>query len=114
MLLDGELKKAGVKGEKIIGYDNELPHHMDIGLEVLTGRADAGPGIRAVANLLDMDFIPLKWERFDLIILKDRFFEQGVQLFLGILRNEEFKNKAKKLKGYDLDHSGEMIFPQQV
>ncbi|MBN2061282.1 MAG: helix-turn-helix transcriptional regulator [Deltaproteobacteria bacterium] len=114
LLLDGELKKAGIRGEEIEGYANELPHHMDVGLEILNGRADAGPGIRAVADLLGLDFIPLKWERFDLIILKDRFFEQGVQLFLGILRNEWFKDEAKNLKGYDLAHSGEMIFQQQV
>ena len=113
LLLDGELKKAGIRGDEIKGYDKELPHHMDVGLEILADRADAGPGIRAVASLLGLDFIPLKWERFDLIILKDRFFEQGMQLFLGILRNEEFRNEAKNLDGYDLSRTGEMIFPQQ-
>lgn len=113
LLLDGELEKAGIRGEEITGYDIELQRHMDVGLEVLAGRADAGPGIRAVAGLLDLDFIPLRDERFDFIILKDRFFDQGVQLFLGLLRSPALKDAALNLEGYDLSRSGEMVFPRE-
>jgi len=74
LLLDGELAKEGIKGERIEGYDREVTRHLEVGLEVLSGRADTGPGIRAVAGLLDLDFIPLRWERFDFLIQKDRFF----------------------------------------
>jgi putative molybdopterin biosynthesis protein len=112
LLLDGELQKAGIKGQQIEGYDIELHRHMDIGLEVLAGRADAGPCIRAVAGLLDLDFLPLRTERFDFIILKDRFFDQGIQLFLGLLHNPAFRDSLRDLQGYDLIHSGEMVFPQ--
>jgi len=111
LLLDGELNKAGIHSDRIKGYTVELQRHLDVGLEILSNRADAGMGISAVAGLLDLDFIPLRWERFDFIVLKDRFFEQGVQLFLGILRNPEFQETAKGLSGYDLSHSGEMVFP---
>ena len=82
-------------------------------MEVLSGRADAGPAIRTVASLLNLDFIPLRMERFDLVILKDRFFEQGIQLFLGLLRSQTFKNLAKELDGYDLSITGEMVYPQE-
>ncbi len=111
LLLDGELKKAGIRGEDLEGYNIELQRHLDVGLEVLAGRADAGPGIRAVAGLLDLDFLPLRRERFDFIILKERFFDQGVQLFLGLLRSPAFKDSALNLPGYALDRSGEMVFP---
>ncbi|MFH1479713.1 MAG: helix-turn-helix transcriptional regulator, partial [Pseudomonadota bacterium] len=90
LLFDKELQKAGVRGDRIEGYASEFQRHLDVGLEVLSGRADAGPGIRAVAGLLDLDFIPFRWERFDLIILKDRFFEPGIQLFLGLLHEPSF------------------------
>ncbi|MBW1912495.1 MAG: helix-turn-helix transcriptional regulator, partial [Deltaproteobacteria bacterium] len=109
LLLDGELQKAGIEGDRIEGYTRELQRHLDVGLEVLSGRADAGPGIRAVAGLLDLDFLPLRWERFDFIILKKRFFDQGVQLFLGILRSPDFQESVKELAGYDLSRSGEMV-----
>ncbi len=84
-LFDKELKKAGIQGETLDGYDNCLSRHMDIGLAILTGKAQAGPGIKPVAKLLGLDFIPLCWERFDLLISKDRFFDQGIQLFLSLL-----------------------------
>jgi putative molybdopterin biosynthesis protein len=80
---------------------------------VLAGRADAGPGIRAVAGLLDLDFIPLRDERFDFIILKDRFFDQGIQLFLGLLRSSVLKETVMNLEGYDLSRTGEMVFPRE-
>jgi molybdate-binding protein len=88
--------------------------HLDVGLEVLSGRADAGPGIRAVAGLLDLDFIPLRWERFDFLILKDRFFDKGVQLFVGLLHEPAFKKLAEDLAGYDLDLCSKMVFPQEI
>jgi excisionase family DNA binding protein len=112
LLLDQELKKSGVQGDKIDGYDNEVHRHLDVGIEILAGRADAGLGIHSVAGLLDLDFIPLRWERYDLMIFKERFFDAGVQQFLGLLHEPRFKKAAKSLKGYDIDLSGRMLFPK--
>jgi excisionase family DNA binding protein len=111
LLLDNQLKKAGIKGEKINGYTHEVSRHLDVGIEILAGRADAGPSIRAVAGLLDLDFIPLRWERYDLMIAKDRFFDAGIQRFLGLLHEKVFRKIAAKLQGYDLSLSGKMVFP---
>lgn len=111
LLLDKELKEAGLIGEAIDGYHEEFGNHMDVGIEVLSGRADAAPAIRAVASLLDLDFLPLRWERFDLLIPKDRFFDKGVQLFLGILSEAPFKNLFGEGAGYDLRSSGKVVFP---
>lgn len=112
-LFDVELEKAGIRGDRIDGYEKELQRHLDVGLEVLSGRADAAPGIRAVAGLLDLDFLTLRWERFDFLILKERFFDQGVQLFLRLLHEPVFRDLAQDLEGYDLNLSGKVIFPQQ-
>jgi molybdate-binding protein len=115
LLLDRELNKAGVKGEKIEGYAHEVQRHLDVGLEVLSGRADAGPGIRPVAALLNLGFIPLRWERFDLMASKERFFDEGVQRFLGLLHEPRFHSVVKDgLEGYDLSLSGKMVFPQNA
>ena len=111
LLLDRELEKAGLNGDKIEGYSNEVSRHLDVGLEVLAGRADAGPGIRAVAGVLDIGFIPLRWERFDLMISKNRFFDEGIQRFLGLLHEKEFREMATRPEGYDIDLGGKMVFP---
>lgn len=112
LLLDRELEKAGLQGTEIEGYEREFRGHLDVGLEVLSGRADASPAIRPVAQLLDLDFVPLRWERYDLLVAKDRFFEHGVQLFLGILHEPAFRNLTEGLDGYDLSLCGKVVFPQ--
>jgi len=114
LLLDTGLRKAGLDGSHIEGYDREVSRHFDVGLEMLSGRADAGPGIRAVAGLLNLDFIPLRWERFDFLIQKDRFFERGIQLFLGFLSEPAFRELTNGLPGYDLSLSGKMVFPRDA
>ena len=111
LLLDREFKKAGIQGEKIKGYGDEVHRHLDVGLEIVAGRADAGPGIGAVAGLLNIGFIPIRWERFDLMILKDRFFDEGIQRFLSLLHEKAFKQLGEKFTGYDLSFSGKMIYP---
>ncbi|MFO7598734.1 MAG: helix-turn-helix transcriptional regulator [Candidatus Desulfacyla sp.] len=114
LLLDTGLRKAGIDGSRIEGYDREVSRHFDVGIEVLSGRVDAGPGIRAVAGLLNLDFIPLRWERFDFLIQKDRFFEKGIQLFLGFLSEPSFRELVNGLPGYDLSLSGKMVFPHDA
>lgn len=112
LLFDNELRSAGINSEKLEGYHTVVNRHMDIGLEILTGHADAGPCIRPIASLLDLDFIPLRWERYDLLIPKDRFFDKGVQLFQGLLHEDTFQNLTGSLYGYDVSDSGKMMFPQ--
>jgi len=112
LLLDRELERAGLKGSQIEGYQQEFRSHLDVAMEVFSGRIDAALAIRPVANLLGLDFIPLRWERYDLLISKEHFFEQGVQLFLGLLHEPQFREMAEKLDGYDLSLCGKMVFPQ--
>jgi excisionase family DNA binding protein len=111
LLLDHEIRKIGGQGDKIEGYRLEANRHLDVGLEVLSGRADVGPGIRAVTGLLDVDFVPLRWERYDLMISKERFFDEGVQRFLGLLHDKSFREISSGLPGYDLNLCGKVVYP---
>lgn len=113
LLLDRELKKAGLDCRDIKGYEREFNSHLEIGLEVMSGRADTGLGISAVACLLGLDFLPLRWERFDLLIPKDGFFTKATQLFLDLLHSSAFHDLIQGLPGYDLTLSGKMIYPRE-
>jgi molybdate-binding protein len=108
---DRKLREAGIAPESIKGYDRDVQRHMDVGLEVLSGRADTGPAIRAVAHLLDMDFLPMHWERFDLLIPRSLFFNKNIQAFLSMLTDAGFTGLADTLAGYDLSKSGKMVYP---
>jgi putative molybdopterin biosynthesis protein len=111
-LFDRELKQAGIDGENLSGYRIEKSRHLDVALDVFAGRADAGPGIRAVAGLLDVGFVPLRWERFDLMVAKQRFFQTNIQQFLNLLHAKTFKKVVESYQGYDVSAAGKMLFPQ--
>ena len=113
LLFDKELKKSALTGGQIKGYGQEVARHIDVGLEIVSGRADAGPAIRPVASLLNLDFIPIRWERYDLIIKKGRFFDEDIQGFLSLLLDNAFKQAAVDLGGYDIRKSGKMVFQQR-
>jgi putative molybdopterin biosynthesis protein len=110
LLLDQELERQGVSGEQIPGYETAFARHLDVALEVLAGRADAALAIAAVAEMLDLDQLPVRWERYDFIMRKDVFFSRGVQMLLALLRDEEFLHLSDRFSGYDLSLSGQVVF----
>lgn len=114
LLLDYEIAKSAVSSSAIEGYHIELSRHLDVGLAILAGQADAGPAIRPVAGLLDLDFLPLRWERFDLLVAREHFFDKGVQQFLGLLHDPAFRKLADSFVGYDLSLCGTMVFPDNA
>lgn len=111
LLFDRELKASNVQARKLSGYGHEVVRHMDVGLAVLSGKADAGPCIQPVAEVLGLEFLPLRWERYDLLISKERFFDPSVQSFLSLLHDSAFRKLSDEFQGYDLSISGKMIFP---
>ncbi len=48
---------------------------------------------------------------FVFLISRSRFFEQGVQRFLGFLHEESFAGLAVGLDGYDIRDCGRMRYP---
>jgi len=112
LLFEREIRKAGFSPENLAGWDTIVPRHLDAGLAVVAGKAQAAPGIRAVAGLLGLDFLPLSWERFDLLIPKARYFDKPVQLFLNLLHEDRAKALAEDLEGYDLSLTGKTVFPK--
>ncbi len=111
LLLDRELKAAGIDATKVPGYEHEVRRHLDVGLRILAGQADVGLAIQAVTAMLPLDFLPLRWERFDLLIPRQRFFDKPVQAFLELLRSAEFRALEEALPGYDVEQSGSLRFP---
>lgn len=114
LLLDHELERHKIQSKQVQGYSREVGRHLDAGLEILSGKADVAPAIRAVAAPLGLDFIPLRWERFDLIINRERFFERAIQDFIGLLHEEEFRQLAASFDGYDVTLCGKMLFPDNI
>ena len=50
------------------------------------GRADCGIATRAVAQSAGLDFVPLTWERFDLVLRQRDYFLPGPQALFDFIR----------------------------
>ena len=62
------LKQLGIDPLNITGYENEEFTHMAIAVAVLSNAADVGLAIYAAAKALNLDFIPVVTEQYDLFI----------------------------------------------
>lgn len=114
LLLDLKLQQLKISPEDIKGYDREEYTHMAVAAEVASGSADAGLGILAAANALDLDFIPISPERYDLAIPKEFYDLESVQKVLKVIVTEPFKEKVMALGGYDTSKTGDAIFVKQT
>jgi hypothetical protein len=56
----------------------------------------------------------LRQERYDLLVTRERFFDQGIQYFLSLLHEKAFIHTAQQLEGYDVSKSGKMVFPHEM
>jgi len=82
----------------------------EVGIAVLEGKADAGFGIRAMAQQLQLGFVPLVRERFDLLVDRAAWFDPSLQRLFGFFRTEAFEEKARHLGGYDISGLGTVHF----
>lgn len=111
LLTDKYLKELGLSSADVRGYDREEYTHMGVASAVLTGIADVGMGILAAARALDLDFVPLAKERYDLVIPADLLDKETVSVLLDIIRgNREFRNSVEMLGGYDTSDMGKVIY----
>ena len=109
ILLDYRLDQIGINPAQINGYQHEEFTHMAVAVAVLSGTADTGLGIYAAAAALDLDFIPVVTEQYDLIIPSTHFESENIQLLLETINTSEFKNRVEALGGYSTQRTGEII-----
>jgi len=109
VLLDYLLEKDGIDTAQISGYGEEEFTHLAVAVAVASGRADVGLGIFGAAKALDLDFVPLEQEQYDLIIPQAFFDDPQVRKVVEVLRSEEFRAQIEGLGGYDPSRMGEEV-----
>ncbi len=109
ILLDYKLRELGIDSVDIKGYENIEYTHMAVAVNVLSGAADVGLGIYAAAKALNLDFIPICKERYDLIIPEVFYNEGKIQSLIKVICSESFKQKVIKLGGYDVSMTGKVL-----
>ncbi|BBO71025.1 molybdopterin biosynthesis protein [Desulfosarcina alkanivorans] len=109
ILLDYRLGQIGLSPEQINGYTSEEFTHMNVAVAVLSGTADAGLGIFAAAKALDLDFIPVVTEQYDLIIPEAHFESPNIQVLLETIATDGFKRRVEALGGYSTSKTGTVV-----
>ncbi|MBI2756293.1 MAG: molybdopterin biosynthesis protein [Chloroflexi bacterium] len=106
VLLDYRLRLDGIDPTAIAGYEREQYTHLAVAADVASGAADVGLGILAAARALDLDFVPLFQERYDLAIPREHYDAPILAPLLEILRGEGFRAEVEALGGYDCQQMG--------
>jgi putative molybdopterin biosynthesis protein len=111
ILLDHHLAQAGISFSAVRGYDREEYTHMAVAVNVLTQAADCGLGIFAAAKALDLDFVPLARERYDLIVPTTYLSDPRIKILREIIAQESFQKRIRELGGYDTPFTGQIMQP---
>ena len=109
VLLDFHLSRLGISAEQVSGYDQEEYTHLAVAAAVASGRVDCGLGIMAAAHALNLDFIPLYNEQYQLVI-PTRFYESSLlEPLRELMQNLEFRQLVQGLDGYEVDKMGLIV-----
>lgn len=110
ILLDENLRLLGIYGSSIKGYRKESQSHLAVASAVSSGDADVAVGSEKIARQVDnIEFIPLKKERYDLVVRKEDFETFEVKTMLSIIQSAIFKNEFANIGGYDTSDMGKIM-----
>lgn len=109
ILLDYHLDRLGIKPTEIRGYNEEEYTHLTVAAAVSSGRADCGMGIHAAADALEMDFLPLYKERYDLIVPEEIYHSRLMAPLWMVINGPDFKKGVESLPGYGTKNTGKTI-----
>ncbi len=109
VLLDYRLDELGISPESVEGYQREEYTHLAVAVAVQSGVADCGLGIRAAARALELDFVPVEWERYDLVIPRRYYESDLLRPLLDLIRGQSFRTAVAHLEGYDPSPMGQVV-----
>jgi molybdate-binding protein len=102
VLLDQLLADIAIAPHEIQGP--ELHSHLEVGLAVAAGIADSGLGLRSAADELNLEFIPLIWENYDIVLSSDAL--GAAQPLIAALHDWKVMSAISELSGYDTRAAG--------
>lgn len=108
VLLDYELEKRGIIAEDIHGYEHEEYTHLAVAAAIASGIADCGMGVRSGANAMGLDFIPIGWERYDLVVPDEHRLHPTIDHLLQVLGSSTFQAELAQQPGYDIQETAKV------
>jgi putative molybdopterin biosynthesis protein len=110
MLLDVLLRRAGIKPTDLNRLEPPCLTGPDLAAAIRAGKADCGIATRAAAKAAGLDFVPLLWENFDLLMRQRSYFRPSIQALIGFIGGGRLRQRAAELAGYDPAPAGQIRF----
>jgi putative molybdopterin biosynthesis protein len=110
LLLEALLAKLGTTVKSLRRREQPSLTGPDLAASIRAGHADCGIATRAAAKTAGLDFVPLLWESFDLLMRQRSFFRAPMQALTSFLREDRLTRRAIELSGYDTANAGRIRF----
>ncbi|HZU85886.1 MAG TPA: molybdopterin biosynthesis protein [Anaerolineaceae bacterium] len=114
VLLDYHLQRLGIEPASIHGYTHEEYTHLAVAAAIVSGRADCGLGITAAAKALDLDFVSLYHERYDLVIPLEFAQDLLLEPLFDLMQDAEFRRAVAAMPGYKVLQMGKVVFEGKI
>ncbi|AGB41190.1 molybdenum cofactor synthesis domain protein [Halobacteroides halobius DSM 5150] len=109
MLIDNQLAKLNIDSTKISGYQQVKQNDVTLATTIAQGGADVGVGTLVTAQVFDLDFIPLRKERIDLVIPNQYWTDTRIKELFKVICSSDFKAEINQLAGYDTSQTGQVL-----
>jgi putative molybdopterin biosynthesis protein len=106
MLFDLLLARDGAAADAIVGYDHLEFTHTAAAALVADGSADVALGIRAAADALGCDFVPLAHEPYELALRAADLADPRIAQVIDAIASPALRAQIDALPGYDAAASG--------
>ena len=100
VLLDFLLAEKGIDRTSIEGYDKQCVTHLDAASRIASGLADGALGIKMAAEAMELDFLPIAEEPYEIVYPEDQENHPGILAFLDALGDRRWRSDVEKLGGY--------------
>jgi putative molybdopterin biosynthesis protein len=107
VLFDYQLAQHDIDSANVNGYQREEYTHLAVAAAVASGTADTALGIRAAARALELDFVPLALEQYELVIPREEHESELLKPLLRLLEDEEFRTAVAAMPGYHIESMGQ-------
>lgn len=106
MLLEALLERAGSSLSDLNCLEQPCLTGPDLAGAIRASAADCGVATRAAARTHDLDFVPILWEEFDLVMRQRTYFQPFMQALFRFMAKDDLGLHAAELTGYDVSEAG--------
>jgi molybdate-binding protein/DNA-binding XRE family transcriptional regulator len=107
--LDEATAELGLNPDRIAGYKREVGGHLEVAAAVAAAQCDAGITLRVAADAYGLNFVPIREERYDLVILESERDGAPVKALTDALNSRRLAGEVGQMCAYDTGRMGDLI-----